>query len=72
MVICNIHNKVYHILLLKYLSLQTLALLSIDSTHILIKQAFINLHFHTHTLTYDCGLHIGLLHYLCSFVKANN
>ena len=27
---------------------------------------------HTHTLTYDCGLHIGLLHYLCSFVKGNN
>jgi len=33
---------------------------------------FLNLHFHTHTLTYDCGSHIGLLHYLCSFVKGNN
>jgi hypothetical protein len=72
MVICNIHNKVYHILLLKYSGLQTLALLSIDFAHILNKQVFINLHFHTHTLTYDYGLHIGLFHYLCSFVKGNN
>jgi len=48
--------------LLKYSGLQTLALLSFDSTHILIKQVFLNLHFHTYTLTYDCGLHIGLLH----------
>ena len=40
---------------MKYSGLQTLVLLSIDSAHILIKQVFLNLHFHTHTLTYDYG-----------------
>ena len=54
---------------LKYSGLQTLALLSLDSAHILIQQVFLNLHFHTHTLTYDCELHIGLLHYLRRFIN---
>jgi len=54
---------------MKYSGLQTLALLSLDSVYDFFYQVYINPYFQTHTLTYDCGLHIRLLHYLCSFLK---